>query len=80
MNNVELLEELRELVGVEQFKRISEHFKGEKIYFASYGEYISKEERDAVIWKDFIHGMPIPDIADKYGLQSSTVYKIIENR
>lgn len=80
MNNVELLEELRELVGNEQFKKIIEHFKGQKIYFANYSGYISKEERDDAIWKDFIHDMSVNDIAEKYGLKVSTVYKITENR
>lgn len=80
MNNTEKLVALRDLIGVEQFKVITERFKGEKIYFRDYCGFVSKEERDQAMWHDFIYGMSVGEISDKYGLQTTTVYKVLESK
>lgn len=75
-NNLQIL---KDIVGDELFRVIAERFSGQKIYFSNYSGYCSKEERDAAVYKDMCHGMNIPEIAEKYDISISSVYKIIEH-
>ncbi|MFV0466737.1 MAG: hypothetical protein ACK5ML_11765 [Lachnospiraceae bacterium] len=76
--NTENLKKLREIVGFEQFKIITQLMPGEHLHISDWGGFISKEERDAAILKDLYQGMGILQIANKYGLGAHTIYKITE--
>lgn len=78
--NVRNLQTLKGIVGEELFGVIVESLTGENIYFNKRMIHPSKEERDAAIKKDYIYGMELSEIAEKYGLKISSLYKIIEQR
>lgn len=78
--NVELLKDLRDALGFEQFKNFVELHSGETIYLPTRGEYISVDERNVAIKKDFFGGLSYRELANKYGLSIQTIYKIAENR
>ena len=78
--NVELLKDLRAALGLEQFKAFVELHSGETIYLPNRGEYISVEERNEAIKKDFFGGLSYRELANKYVLAIQTIYKIAENR
>ena len=78
--NSENLQTLKNIVGVELFRAIIERLPGETIYIANCNGFASKEERDKEIRKDFYHGLSIPELAEKYGLSSCSIYKITEQK
>lgn len=75
--NSENLQALKDIVGVELFRVITERLPGETIYIA---RFASKEERDREIRKDFYHGLSVPELAKKYELSTCSIYKITEQR
>lgn len=74
------LQILKDIVGIDQFKIIAERLNGEHVVFNNHScqGYVSKEEQNVAIMKDFYHGMSLEELADKYGLTISAVYKITE--
>lgn len=78
--NAQNLQILKDIVGVEQFIVIAEQLNGEHIVFNNHScqGFVSKEEQTAAIMKDFYHGMSWGELADKYGLTVSALYKITE--
>ncbi len=78
--NAQNLQILKDIVGVEQFIVIAEQLNGEHIVFNNHScqGFVSKEEQAAAIIKDFYKGMSWGELADKYGLTVSALYKIIE--
>ena len=78
-SNAKNLSALKDMIDDEsKFKAIVERFRGEKIYFTGYGEFCTKEERDQAVYDDFRKGMNVVEIADKYEISTSLVYKICE--
>lgn len=80
LSNADKLKVLKDIVGNELFKVITEQLNGENIYFSNYGAYHSKRERDEAIKADFFGGMSQQELADKYDLTITSIYKIVENR
>lgn len=78
--NVENLQKLKDIVGAELYNVINEQMPGEHIYFNKRSEYPSRRERDAAIKDDFFGGVSITELADKYGLTITSIYKIVENK
>lgn len=75
--NLKLLESI---TGSEVFKQILEAFPGERLYIPGRGEFTSKQERNNAIRRDFYNGVDVDDLAEKYKLSSTSVYRIINDR
>ena len=78
--NAQNLQILKDIVGTEQFIVIAERLNGEHLTFNNHScqGFISKDEQKAAIMKDYYHGMTWEELADKYGLTASALYKITE--
>jgi Mor family transcriptional regulator len=74
--NLKLLEDI---VGDDYFKTICNVMAGENLYIPGHG-YSSKLERNNAIRKDFYHGIDCVNLANKYNLSISQVYKIVEEK
>ena len=72
-NELKLLD-LQKIIG-----KVCNRYEGESIYFPSRG-FPSKAERDTAILHEFYKGVEIPDLAKKYNLSVSQIYKITQNR
>lgn len=81
MNSKKALAVLREIVGNEAYKEIICRLGGSTIYFPNNVEWTSKEERNVDLRNDFYSGrFDVTELAIKYNLSISTVYKIIQHR
>lgn len=70
---------LRNLVGYELYKEIIRQLGGNTVYFPSDAEWSSKDERNLELRNDYYSGKyEITQLAVKYNLSISTVYKIIQ--
>lgn len=80
-NNELKLLDLQKIIGNELFSKVCNRYEGESIYFPSRG-FPSKADRDKALYKDFLKEkeIDIPDLAKKYNLSISQVYKIIQGR
>ena len=78
-NNELKLLALQEIIGEDLFNAVCSRYEGESIYFPSRG-FPSKAERDTAIIHEFYEGAEIPDLARKYKLSASQVYKIVQGR
>ena len=81
MDSKTALERLRLLIGEEQYALVISELAGATIYFPQNYEWQNKISRNIQLKKDFYSGKyEIADLANKYGLSISRVYKIIQNR
>lgn len=84
MNSKEALIMLKSIIGEENYKRVSEQLAGTTIYFPtliSNAEWLDKEQRNQKIREDFYSGKyEVNDLARKYDLSISRVYKIIQGK
>ena len=81
MENKRGLDIIRSLVDKEIFTQICQQLAGRTVYFPSNFEWLDKSERDAMLREDFYNGnFEISDLARKYDLSVSRVYKIIQHR
>ncbi len=81
--NSENLKVLKRIVGHDLYMEIVKEFGGgPPIYINDWGKgFTSKKDRDGSIRSDYYQqGLSVDDIAEKYDLTKSTVYKIIEHR
>lgn len=79
MTSKEALSKLRELIGDDLFNKVLSEFAGNMIYFPTNGEWQDKETRNVKLREDYYSGMyEIADLANKYNISISRVYKIIE--
>ena len=75
------LKQLRDLVGEECFEKIMTTLAGSTVYFPAQSEFPDREERNLQIKDDFYSGKyEVSDLAKKYDLSISRVYKIIQAR
>lgn len=76
--NAQNLQTLKNIVGDEQFIIIAEQLNGEYIVFNNHScqGFVSKEEQNVAIKKDFYHGMSVNELAKKYDMTVSNIYKI----
>lgn len=81
MNSKAALKKLRELVDADTFAAIVVQLAGTTVYFPSNTEFTDLEERNLQIRDDFYSGdYEVADLARKYDLSISRVYKIIQAR
>jgi len=81
MNSKAALKKLRELVDEATYEIIVTSLSGTTVYFPSNTEFPDLEERNLQIRDDFYSGdYEVPDLARKYDLSISRIYKIIQTR
>ena len=84
MNSKEALKKLKEIVGDEAYRQVMERLAGATVYFPalpSNAEWPDKEQRNISLKEDFYSGKyEVGDLARKYDLSISHVYKIIQGR
>ncbi|MDE7016228.1 MAG: hypothetical protein K2P65_01460 [Lachnospiraceae bacterium] len=84
MNSKEALKKLKDIIGEEAYKQVLEEMAGATVYFPSQpsnAEWMDKEQRNISLKEDFYSGKyEVSDLARKYDLSISRVYKIIQGR
>lgn len=81
MNSKEALEKLRNMIGEEKYNQVVNELAGTTVYFPANAEWQDKTARNMQLREDFYSGQfEIADLAKKYDLSISRVYKIIQNR
>ena len=81
MNSKEALERLRVLIGEEKYAVVSRELSGVTVYFPENYVWQDKKDRNAKLKEDFYSGQyEISDLARKYELSISRVYKIVQNK
>lgn len=84
MNSKEALKTLRNIIGEEAYKQVLEQMSGATVYFPtlpSNAEWVDKEQRNISLKEDFYSGKyEVGDLARKYDLSISRVYKIIQGK
>lgn len=81
MNSKKALQHLRDLVGDDLYEQILMELSGSTVYFPANGTPTEREERNLQIKDDFYSGKyEVSDLARKYDLSISRIYKIIQTR
>ena len=81
MNSKEALEKLRNILGEKIYNQVVNELAGTTVYFPANVEWQDKTARNIQLREDFYSGQfEIADLAKKYDLSISRVYKIIQNR
>lgn len=81
MNSKTALKKLRELVDESTYSVILSQLSGTTVYFPSHTEFTDLEDRNLQIKDDFYSGdYEVADLARKYDLSISRIYKIIQSR
>ena len=81
MGSKRALETIKGIVGEDLFARLVDELAGETVYFPSNYEWQDKEARNISLKEDYYSGSyEISDLARKYDLSISRVYKIIQHR
>lgn len=84
MNSKEALKKLKDIIGEEAYKQVLEQMAGATVYFPampSNADWMDKEQRNLSLKEDFYSGKyEVSDLARKYDLSISRVYKIIQGR
>ena len=81
MKSKDALERLRTIVGEEAYQKVITDLAGTTVYFPSNFEWQDKISRNSALKEDFFSGdYEISDLARKYDLSISHVYKIIQQR
>ena len=84
MNSKEALKTLKNIIGEEAYKQVLEQMAGATVYFPtlpSNAEWVDKEQRNISLKEDFYSGKyEVGDLARKYDLSISRVYKIIQGK
>ncbi len=80
MDSKQALRVIREVMGEEGYAEILKRLAGTTVYFPSNTECMDKEERNHILLEDFYSGRyEVGDLARKYDLSVSRVYKIIQS-
>ena len=81
MNSKEALKKLREILDEETYNKIIKELAGATVYFPESYEWEDKSSRNDQIREDYYSGQfEIGDLARKYELSISRIYKIIQKR
>jgi Mor family transcriptional regulator len=81
MTSKEALIELKKIIGDELYQTVIKELSGTMVYFPANHEWQDKEERNDCLREDYYSGkFEISDLALKYNISISRVYKIIENK
>ena len=77
--NVKHLETIREIVGMEKFQALVTELPGAAVRIPSDADCFDKDERNKMLIEDYrVHKMTVPELAEKYNLSKSRIYKITE--
>ena len=81
MNSKAALKKLRELLDESTYSAIVSMLAGTTVYFPANAEFTDLEERNLQLRDDFYSGdYEVADLARKYDLSISRVYKILQTR
>lgn len=81
MKSKEALEKLKSIIGDKLYEEVVKELSGMTVYFPSNYEWTDKSSRNDALKEDFYSGeYEIGDLARKYDLSISRVYKIIQHR
>jgi Mor family transcriptional regulator len=81
MKSRDALNLIREIVGEKCYQELLIQLSGMTVYFPNEFEYIDKSVRNLSLREDFYTGnYEVTDLARKYNLSISYVYKILQNR
>lgn len=81
VNSKLALKKLKELLGGETYEAVIELLAGTTVYFPANGGFTDLEERNLKIKDDFFSGdYEVTDLARKYDLSVSRIYKIIQTK
>ena len=81
MDSKDALNELRTIIGEEEYQIVVQRLAGTTVYFPANHEWQNKEERNILLREDYYSGrFEISDLALKYNISISRVYKILENK
>lgn len=81
MNSKLALKKLREIIGENKYEEVLEALTGTTVYFPANIEWSDLEERNQRLREDFFSGLyEVSELAVKYNLSVSRVYKIIQSR
>lgn len=78
--NQDTLDFMRNIIGEEKFMEVVSALAGERITFPRSFQWLDKNERNQAILCDFYGGADIAELAKKYDLSESHIYKIVERR
>lgn len=78
--NTKKLKLMRDVLGAELYQAVAEQGLG-LVHISNFGNgFISKEERDSAILRDFYNGMDLMELSQKYKIKSTSIYKITESK
>lgn len=81
MNSKKSLEKLKEIVGEEMYANIISELAGSIVYFPNEVMWTDKDDRNESLRENYYSGhYDISDLARKYNLSISQIYKIIQKR
>ena len=84
VNSKEALKLLRDMLGEEIYKQVVKRMAGSTVYFPmnlTNADWVDKEQRNISLREDFYSGKyEVGDLARKYDLSISRVYKIIQGK
>ena len=75
--NQSSLKELKNLLGEELFRSVTETLAGQRIVFPKNPDWSDMEDRNRKIRQDYEAGKPVPVLVKQFGLSQSQIYKII---
>lgn len=78
--NQDILDFLRNILGEDKFHEVASALAGERITFPRKFQWLDRDERNQAILCDYYSGLDINELALKYDLSESHIYKIIERR
>lgn len=81
MKSKDALDKLKQIVGDALYEEVVKELSGMTVYFPANYEWQDKATRNDALKEDFYSGeYEIGDLARKYNLSISRVYKIIQHR
>lgn len=81
MNSKKALDELKRMLGEADYKRVVDLLAGSTVYFPENHDWQDKQDRNMMLREDFYSGnYEVADLAQKYDLSISHVYKIIQKK
>ena len=81
MTSKAALKKLRELLDEETYESVLENLAGATVYFPANAAVTDRQERDLQLKDDYYSGKyEVSDLARKYDLSISRVYKILQTR
>lgn len=71
---------LLQIIGPELYQQVQERLPGVRLTIPKRADTWAKNERNAAINADYAGGMTVKELASKYDLRESSVYRILGKR